>query len=89
MTKKVETAFVTFLAAVSTALALLLASPVLAKPLSEAQLRDRLDYICEASSVDVVGKRMEKACRAEWRAKLQQAEQRKVAAERARIASAK
>lgn len=89
MTKTIETAFVTFFMAVSTALALLIASPAVAKPVSEAQLRDRLDYICEASSVDVVGKRMEKECRAEWRAKLQLAEQRKAAAERAKLASAK
>ena len=83
MTKTIETAFVTFMMMAATLLALLMATPAHARPLSEAQLRDKLDYICEASSVDPVGKRMERECRAEWRAKLlqQQASQQKAQAQ--------
>lgn len=85
MIRKFEATFITFLAAASTAFMLLLAAPATAKPLSQAALNDRIHELCRASSVDVVGKRLERECRAEWRARLQQQAQR--AAEKSRLAT--
>lgn len=84
MIRKFEAAFITLLAAASTAFALLIATPVAAKPLSQLALNDRIIELCQASSVDVVGKRMERQCRAELKAKLQ--EQAARAAEKAKLA---
>ena len=79
MIKTMETGLVSLVMLGSMLFALLLATPVAAKPLSEAAINDRIVEFCEASSVDVVGKRMERQCRAELRAKLQQQAEREAA----------
>ena len=85
MIRKFEATFITLLAAASTAFMLLLATPASARPLSQAALNDRIHELCRSSSVDVVGKRMERERRTEWRARLQQQAER--AAEKARLAN--
>lgn len=63
------------------ALSLMFAAPAQATPRLPTAIEDQIRHVCEASSADLEGKRQERQCRAEWRAKLQRmtgGEERKV-----------
>lgn len=67
-TKTLENAFLTFLIAAFTSLAVLLvASPAIAAPREQA-VKERMAQLCTASDVDLVGKRLARNCRKQVRA---------------------
>jgi hypothetical protein len=54
------------------AMSLLLVSPAAAVPRLPVTLDDQIRHMCEASSVDLAGKREERRCRADLRQKIEQ-----------------
>jgi hypothetical protein len=72
MNRTSNTALFSALTFLGLALSVPLASPADAVPRLPAALDDQVRAMCEASSVDLAGKRAERRCRAELRERIQQ-----------------
>lgn len=72
MIKKLENLLFSTVVLGSFAVSALLATPAAASaPKLSVATTDRIRVLCEASSMDLAGKRSERRCRAEWQERLE------------------